>query len=169
MITEYCHGKRVKYLLRYHLILVCKYRISCLADTKISESLKFLSTNISEKHSVEILFMEVDNDHIHYMIQTSPNINLSNYVRVLKQYTTYHLWKKYYDYLRDYFWHEKTFWSDGYFIASIGEVSSATLQQYIENQGKMKIAVFIPSAKANGFSTDYSSYNINYSGLILFI
>ena len=23
----------------------------------------------------------------------------------------------------------------------------------------MKIAVFIPSAKANGFSTDYSSYN----------
>ena len=80
--------------------------------------------------------MEVDNDHIHYMIQTSPNINLSNYVRVLKQYTTYHLWKKYCDYLRNYFWHEKTFWSDGYFIASIGEVSSATLQQYIENQGK---------------------------------
>ena len=26
-------------------------------------------------------------------------------------------------------------------------------------RGKMKIAVFIPSAKANGFSTDYSSYN----------
>ena len=78
MFTEYCHGKRVKYLLRYHLILVCKYRISCLADTKISECLKFLSANISEKHGVEILFMEVDNDHIHYMIQTSPNINLSN-------------------------------------------------------------------------------------------
>ena len=29
-------------------------------------------------------------------------------------------------------------------------------------RGKMKIAVFIPSAKANGFSTDYSSYNIKY-------
>ena len=27
----------------------------------------------------------------------------------------------------------------------------------------MKIAVFIPSAKANGFSTDYSSYNIKNS------
>ena len=27
-------------------------------------------------------------------------------------------------------------------------------------RGKMKIAVFIPSAKANGFSTDYSSYKI---------
>lgn len=28
---------------------------------------------------------------------------------------------------------EKTFWSDGYFIASIGEVSSDTLNEYIEN------------------------------------
>lgn len=31
---------------------------------------------------------------------------------------------------------EKTFLSDGYFIASIGEVSSDTLNEYIENQGK---------------------------------
>ena len=45
----------------------------------------------SEKHSMGILLMEVDKDHIHYLIQTSPNINLSNYVRVLKQYTTFHL------------------------------------------------------------------------------
>ncbi|MBP0058425.1 transposase, partial [Anaerobutyricum soehngenii] len=26
-------------------------------------------------------------------------------------------------------------WSDGYFACSIGEVSSATIQKYIENQG----------------------------------
>ena len=136
MFTEYCHGKRAKYLLRYHLILVCKYRKTCLADTIIGECIKYLSVRISEKHNVEILFMEVDRDHIHYMIQTSPNINLSSYVSVLKQYTTYHLWEKYGDFPQQYFWHEKTFWSDGYFIASIGEVSSATLQQYIENQGK---------------------------------
>ncbi len=138
MFTEYCHGKRAKYLLRYHLILVCKYRKACLAETIISECIKSLSVRVSEKHNVEIQFMEVDKDHIHYMIQTSPNINLSNYVRVLKQYTTYHLWEKYCGFLQKYFWHERTFWSDGYFIASIGEVSSATLQQYIENQGKIK-------------------------------
>ncbi|WP_440252632.1 transposase, partial [Catenibacterium faecis] len=27
------------------------------------------------------------------------------------------------------------FWSDGYFACSIGEVSSATMQKYIESQG----------------------------------
>ena len=30
---------------------------------------------------------------------------------------------------------KKTFWSDGYFACSIGEVSSATKQKYIESQG----------------------------------
>ena len=80
--------------------------------------------------------METDKDHIHYMIETTPNINLSDFVRVLKQYTTYHIWQKYESYLSKCYWHERTFWSDGYFIASIGEVSSTTLQYYIENQGK---------------------------------
>ena len=29
----------------------------------------------------------------------------------------------------------KTFWSDGYFACSIGEVTSATIQKYVESQG----------------------------------
>ena len=33
------------------------------------------------------------------------------------------------------YWKHKIFWSDGYFACSIGEVSSATIQKYIESQG----------------------------------
>jgi putative transposase len=33
------------------------------------------------------------------------------------------------------YWKKKIFWSDGYFACSIGEVSSATIQRYIETQG----------------------------------
>lgn len=29
----------------------------------------------------------------------------------------------------------KTFWSDGYFVSSIGNASPATVRKYIENQG----------------------------------
>ena len=139
MFGNYCHGNRTKYLLRYHLILVCKYRKACLTDKNISNCIKILSIRISEKHRGEILYMEADRDHIHYMIQTSPNINLSNYVRVLKQYTTYHIWNNFEAILKMFYWHEKTFWSDGYFISSVGEVSSDTLQHYIENQGKNEL------------------------------
>ena len=34
-----------------------------------------------------------------------------------------------------HYWKKKIFWSDGYLACSIGEVSSATIQKYIESQG----------------------------------
>jgi len=32
-------------------------------------------------------------------------------------------------------WKEHTFWSDGYFVASIGNANEKTIQKYIEEQG----------------------------------
>ena len=71
-----------------------------------------------------------------HMIETAPNINLSNMVKTMKSYITYHIWEKYSAYLSKCFWKERTFFSDGYFISSIGNVSQETLKNYIENQGK---------------------------------
>lgn len=34
------------------------------------------------------------------------------------------------------FWKERTFWSDGYFVTSIGDASEKTIQKYIDEQGK---------------------------------
>lgn len=135
-MNKYYHNSHNKFLLRYHLIFVCKYRKNMLSANNISSDIKNLSIEIATKHNVNIAYMETDKDHIHYMIETTPNINLSNFVRTLKSYTSFHIWEKYTPYLSKCIWGKKTFWSDGYFIASIGEVSSSTLKEYIENQGK---------------------------------
>lgn len=82
-----------KYLLQYHLIFVCKYRKKLLVSQQIAYDVKVLSIEICEKHGVSIKYMEVDKDHIHYMIETRPNINLSDFVRTMKGYITYHIWK----------------------------------------------------------------------------
>ena len=37
--------------------------------------------------------------------------------------------------LAKFFWKEKTFWSDGYFPCSIGNVSKEAIEKYIQNQG----------------------------------
>lgn len=79
--------------------------------------------------------MEADKDHIHYMIETRPNINLSDFVRTMKGYISYHIWEKYSAYLYKCFWKERTFFTDGYFICSVGNVSEKTLKEYMENQG----------------------------------
>lgn len=124
-----------KFLLQYHLILVCKYRKKLLAGNNISNDIKKMSSDICSKHNVVIKYMETDKDHIHYMIETDPTIRISDFVRMLKSYTTFHIWKKYPEYLSKCFWREKTFCTDGYFVCSVGNVSEETLRQYIENQG----------------------------------
>lgn len=43
--------------------------------------------------------METDKDHMHYMIETDVNINISNFIRTLKSYTTFHIWKKLQNYI----------------------------------------------------------------------
>ena len=128
-------GSHNKYLLQYHLILVCKYRKKLLISNQISDDIKQYSYVICKRHHVNIKYVETDKDHIHYMIETKPNINLSILVKTIKSYTTYHIWKKYDVYLKKHFWKEKTFWTDGYFICSVGNVSEERLKNYIENQG----------------------------------
>ena len=124
-----------KYLLQYHLIFVCKYRKKLLVSNSISNDIKHLSEEICNRHNINIVYMETDKDHIHYMIETEPNINLSDLVRTMKSYTTYHIWQKHCNYLSKCFWKEHTFWADGYFICSVGNVSEKILKEYIENQG----------------------------------
>ena len=80
-------------------------------------------------------YMETDKDHIHYMIETEPTMSVSKIVNLMKSYTTYHIWERYPNYLRKHFWKEHTFWTDGYFACSIGNVSEEMLKRYIENQG----------------------------------
>ena len=135
MSNTYKSGSHSKYLLQYHLTFVCKYRRKLLSSPNIASDIKRLSIEYCQKHNVVIHYMETDKDHIHYMIETEPNINLSDFVRTMKAYTTYHIWKLHKEHLSRHFWKEKTFWTDGYFICSIGNVSEKQLRKYIENQG----------------------------------
>lgn len=135
-INTYKTNSHSRFLLQFHLIFVCKYRRNLLGTNNISTDVKNLSIEFAEKHNVTIRYMESDKDHIHYMIETVPNINLANFVKGLKSYITYHMWQKYNAYLSKCFWKEHTFFTDGYFIASVGNVSEEILKEYIENQGK---------------------------------
>lgn len=125
---------RAKHNLKVHLILVCKYRKKLLKhgiDTNIKNIIKSI-----EAHSdFEIIEMETDIDHIHLMIQYIPRISISAIVNRIKSITTKRIWSLHQNYLQKHFWKEKTFWTDGYFVCSVGEASPETIANYIKNQG----------------------------------
>ncbi len=134
-MSKYKSVNRRKFLLQYHLIFVCKYRKNLFYNEAISDDIKLLSREICDKYDIAIKHMETDKNHIHYMLEIPPNISISKTVKLIKSYTTYYIWKNNSKLLSKEFWKEKTFWTDGYFISSIGNVSEKTLKEYIENQG----------------------------------
>lgn len=91
--------------------------------------------HISEMSDFDIEVMETDNDHLHMMIRNEPKLLPLQIVRRLKQMSTTAVWKKYGDFLLHNFYKEHIFWTDGYFVSSIGNVSQETIKKYIENQG----------------------------------
>lgn len=134
-MSNWNSGSHSKFLLQYHLIFVCKYRKNLFENKRILKYAKQLSIEICSKHNVIIKHMEADKDHIHYMLETTANINLAKFISTMKSYVTYHLWNNEQKFLSLHFWKEKTFFTDGYFICSIGNISEQTLKQYIDNQG----------------------------------
>ena len=130
---KYESRNHCKHLLMYHIIFVCKYRRKVLSG--IDYELKDAIRLISEKSDFEILEMETDKDHIHLLVKSEPKISTLSIVRRLKQETTVRMWKENGEYLSKYYRREKTLWSDGYFVSSIGNVSKEAAEYYIRNQG----------------------------------
>ncbi len=128
-----CQNKR-KYCLKMHIVLVTKYRKKLLQDF-IADDVKQRIYDICHMKGYGIIAMETDKDHIHFLISYDTTDRVCDIVKIIKQETTYHLWKKYPNFLSKQYWKRKIFWSDGYFACSIGEVSSTTIQKYIESQG----------------------------------
>lgn len=118
-----------------HLIFVCKYRKRLL--DRLGEAVKAVMFSIAEENDFGIIEIETDKDHIHLLVEYNPTQSILDIVRILKQISTYRLWRAHdnKNYLEKHFWKENTFWSDGYFACSIGQVSKDIIEKYIQAQG----------------------------------
>ena len=125
---------RAKHNLKVHLILVCKYRKRLLIGN-MKEEIKNIIYEIESKSDFDIIEMESDIDHIHIMLQYVPRVSISSIVNRIKCITTHRVWNLHQQILQKHFWKEKTFWTDGYFVCSVGEASPETIRNYIANQG----------------------------------
>lgn len=134
MDNRYNRHNRRKYSLKVHIVLVTKYRKQLLKGN-IADDVKQKIFDICKSKECEIIAMETDKDHIHFLVEYDATDRVCDIVKVVKQETTHYLWQKYNSCLSKQYWKKKIFWSDGYFACSIGEVSSATIQKYIESQG----------------------------------
>ena len=130
---EYQRNSHCKFLIALHLILVVKYRKKLLKG-ELGLVIKNSLISLSQHSEFQIEQMEVDQDHLHILMTISPRYSVSQHVRRIKQRTTRVAWELCPN-LNQQFWKEKTFWSDGYFVCSVGNASAETVRRYIQEQG----------------------------------
>jgi len=119
--------------LNYHLILVIKYRKKVLINQKMLLRLREIAEYIGISHNVKIKEMNGEPDHVHFLLRTKPNCELSKYINAMKSATS-RLLKKEFPEIKKKLW-EESFWTTSYCLISVGGAPINVLKRYIENQG----------------------------------
>jgi putative transposase len=116
------------------LIFATKHRKKLLRGA-VEEDMKQILFEISNQSDFTIDIMESDIDHIHILIDFPPKLSISSIVNRLKAVTTNRIYKKHSSLLKQQYWKENTFWSDGYFVCTTGDACTETIKKYILEQG----------------------------------
>ena len=132
MKYRYDKGAHAIYSIQFHLVCCVKYRKKVLVG-KAAERLKEIAQKIADSFGIEIIEQETDQDHIHILFASKPQIQVSKFVNNLKGVSS-RLLRKEFPELREELW-GGSFWSPSYFLASTGQVSLETLKRYVEEQG----------------------------------
>ena len=78
-------GRGYVYSIQYHIVWCVKYRRKVLIDD-IEKTLKELLIEISNENNIKIIEMETDLDHIHILIECSPQHFISNILKYSKEF-----------------------------------------------------------------------------------
>ena len=115
----------------YHLVWVPKYRKRVLKG-KIAERIKELLHECADLNRWKIEELNIQEDHIHMLVQMRPDVSVSKMMQLFKGMTSKVIRKEFPE-LKEFLW-GKDFWADGYFAETSGQVNEMHIRKYIQNQ-----------------------------------
>jgi putative transposase len=121
----------VFYKCEYHIVFTPKYRfrvLNGLIKTLVEHDLKV----ISQWKEVEVEEVNIQEDHIHMVCSIPPKYSISDYMGTLKGKLAIKLFKTYPDLKRKPYWGNH-FWSQGYFVSTIG-LDADMIKRYVKYQ-----------------------------------
>ena len=120
------------YDLKYHLVLVTKYRRKCFTNEML-DRLEEICRNLCEKWEIELLEFGGEEDHVHLLLDMHPNIMPSKFINNLKTVTSRLLRKEYKEHLDKFYW-KPVLWTRAYCLISSGGAPLEILKEYIQKQ-----------------------------------
>lgn len=127
---EYKHSRNQVYLINYHLIWCPKRRKPILVG-KVKQRLDRIIKEVAKEKGIDILALEIRPFHLHLFISAYPTIAIHKLIKAFKGRSSHYLRREFPHLLR-----LPSLWTHSYFVSTAGNVSSQTIQEYIEAQSK---------------------------------
>ena len=119
----------------YHFVCPAKYRRSVFSDN-VEEHLRNICLEIEYRFDF-IKFLEIgaDKNHVHFLIQSTPNHSPSEIIRKIKSIVGRQIFLECPE-VKKRLWGSQ-FWNDGYFVATVGKsTNEEVIANYVKNQGQ---------------------------------
>lgn len=124
-------GRGYVYAIQYHIVWCVKYRKSLLVNN-INTRLKEIMTEQSFAHEFKIVEMETDLDHIHMLIECTPQHYIPNIIKALKGNSARFLFKEF-PQLKNSLWGGHL-WNPSYFVCTVSDRTEEQIKKYIQDQ-----------------------------------
>ncbi len=131
-MAEIYHGRGYVYSIQYHIVWCVKYRHKILSN-KIESRLKEILDKIANDNGYKIITINGDLDHIHLLIECTPQHYIPDTIKALKGVSARLLMKEYGDELKKKLWGGHL-WNPSYFIATVSENTEEQIKNYIKSQ-----------------------------------
>ena len=129
---EVTHGRGYVYSIQYHIVWCVKYRHKVLngqVEARLIEILK----QIAIDNGFQILEINTDKDHIHLLVNCSPQHYIPNMMKAMKGVSARLLMKEFGSSLKKKLCGEHL-WNPSYFVATVSENTEEQIRNYIQNQ-----------------------------------
>ena len=133
-MDEHIYKSHNKSLLLYHIVCPAKYRRKVFSDA-VEKSLKEICIEIEKRYEIRFFEIGVDEDHVHFLIQSVPMMSISKIVKTVKGITGRMLLKKHKG-IEKVLW-GGNLWTSGYYANTVGSYGTEEIiQNYVKKQGK---------------------------------
>lgn len=122
------------YALHYHLVIVTKYRRKCLTLAML-EMIKKITIERAQHWEGELLEMNGEADHIHFLLTLPPHRAVSDFANMIKTNTS-RLLRRDFKMALTRVYTEPVLWSRSYCVISVGGAPLEVLRRYIEQQDR---------------------------------
>ena len=121
-------------VLVYHVVCVAKYR-RVVFDGTVEAVLREVCLDLALRYEITFLEIGLDGDHVHFLVQSVPTYSPTKLVTILKSVIARQVFVRV-PHVKKKLWGGE-FWTDGYFIASVGQQESEeTVRNYVKQQGQ---------------------------------